>query len=260
MFKLLFYRQSIASMALLLGVLLALTSHDSVVSANQSNDETELKIALALSDVIRASRTEIASLQSRINDPEIGDKGLGGDVILSNILTRLKNDKGFDPSASDPDSLEGHLLRAQLASIQEIADENQTLINKQGVGFKGFVPAVFAQMINERFSAKVGEDAELKVTAPMHLVRNRKARPDQWERTVIEDRFSSEKWVAGELFAEESEDTGGKAFRVMVPEYYGEACLACHGNPKGEMDITGHPKEGGALGDLGGAISITLYR
>jgi len=45
-----------------------------------------------------------------------------------------------------------------------------------------------------------------------------------------------------------------------VPEYYGEACLACHGNPKGEVDITGHPKEGGALGDLGGAISITLYR
>ena len=38
-----------------------------------------------------------------------------------------------------------------------------------------------------------------------------------------------------------------------------ESCLACHGSPKGEMDITGYPKEGGKLNDLGAVISITLY-
>ena len=46
----------------------------------------------------------------------------------------------------------------------------------------------------------------------------------------------------------------------MVPEYYAESCLSCHGTPKGEMDKTGYPKEGGKVGDLGAAISITLYR
>jgi hypothetical protein len=45
----------------------------------------------------------------------------------------------------------------------------------------------------------------------------------------------------------------------MVPEYYVESCLACHGSPKGQMDITGYPKEGGKLNDLGAVISITLY-
>jgi len=46
----------------------------------------------------------------------------------------------------------------------------------------------------------------------------------------------------------------------MVPEYYGESCLACHGTPKGKMDITGYPKEGRKLNDLGAVISITLYQ
>ena len=36
------------------------------------------------------------------------------------------------------------------------------------------------------------------------------------------------------------------------------SCLSCHGEPKGELDITGYPKEGAHEGDLGGIISITL--
>jgi hypothetical protein len=53
---------------------------------------------------------------------------------------------------------------------------------------------------------------------------------------------------------------GRPAYRVMVPEYYAASCLTCHGGPKGEMDITGYPKEGASENDLGGVISITLYR
>ena len=47
--------------------------------------------------------------------------------------------------------------------------------------------------------------------------------------------------------------------RTAVPEYYAASCLSCHGGPKGEIDITGYPKEGGKEGELGGIISITLY-
>ena len=36
-------------------------------------------------------------------------------------------------------------------------------------------------------------------------------------------------------------------------------CLNCHGDPKGELDITGGKKEGGQLGELGGAISVVIY-
>lgn len=222
--------------------------------------DAELKIALSLADVLRASRTEISNQQDHINNPEIGDKGLGADVLERNIIKRLAANGKPDPTKADANTLEGRLLLAQMASIREITNESQTLINSKGIGFKGFVPAVFTRLVNERFGEKVGADAELKVTAPAHLVRNRKARPDKWERDVIENRFSASDWPTGQLFSENSEDSRGKAFRVMVPEYYGQACLSCHGPNKGDMDITGYPKEGGAVGDLGGSISITLYQ
>ena len=52
----------------------------------------------------------------------------------------------------------------------------------------------------------------------------------------------------------------GRSQRTLIPEYYGPSCLTCHGSPQGEIDITGFPKEGAREGDLGGIISITLYR
>jgi len=232
----------------------------SLTSQTALASDAELKIALSLADVMRATRTEIANQQSRINDPDIGDKGLSSDVISNNIIERLAASGKPDPSKADATTLEGRLLLAQIESIKEIIDESQTLFNTKGIGFKGFVPAVFARLVNERFGEKVGADAELKVTAPLHLVRNRKARPDKWERSVFEDRFSAADWPKGQLFSENSEASRGQAFRVMVPEYYGQACLACHGSPKGDTDVTGYPKEGGKLGDLGGSISITLYQ
>ena len=226
-----------------------------VAFANENN----LSTALLLADILRAARTEIAGQQPVINNELIGDKGLTGDVVQQRVLERLEELGIADGLAQPADAREEKLIDAQLESIREILDENQTLINNKGIGFKGFVPAVFAQLTNERFGEKVGDLAEIKVTAPLDLVRNRKARPDKWEQVVIETRFKSDDWVRGELFAEDADGSRGAAFRVMVPEYYGEACLACHGGPKGEVDVTGYPKEGGHAGDLGGAISITLY-
>ena len=46
---------------------------------------------------------------------------------------------------------------------------------------------------------------------------------------------------------------------MMVPDYYAASCLSCHGEPKNSLDITGYPREGAKLGDLGGVISISLF-
>jgi len=228
--------------------------------ANLSATENDLQIALTLANILRSARAEIASQQAHINDPKVGNKGLTGDVIVDNVLSRLAKDHEFDLNSLEKDSLSSRLVNQQLQAMREIADENQALFNRKDVGFKGFVPAVFAQLVNERFGENVGDLATIKVTAPLHLVRNRKARPDSWERKVIEEKFSSSDWKTGSLYSELSKDKKPAAFRVMVPEYYGDACLSCHGAPKGELDITGYPKEGGVLGELGGAISISLFR
>ena len=225
-----------------------------------ASEEDDLDIALSLANALRAARTVIADNQALINDPLVADKDLSGANVVRDTLVLVNKDADPDPLPIDADTKYGRLLQALLDSIKEVMDENQRDINTPDVGFKGFVPAVFARLVNERFSEKVGQEAEMKVTAPTNLVRNRKARPDEWERNVIDTKFDTSDWQRGELFSEVTTSDQRPAFRVMVPEYYGKACLACHGNPKDEIDITGYPKEGGKLGDLGGAISITLFR
>jgi hypothetical protein len=119
---------------------------------------------------------------------------------------------------------------------------------------------VFGRLVNERFKEKVGDQARIKVTAPVSLVRNRAARPDAWETEHIQEELLDPSWPKGQVFAATTEQNGREAFRILVPEYYSAGCLTCHGEPKGEIDITGYPMEGGRLDDLGGVISVTLFR
>lgn len=222
-------------------------------------EDEDADIALSLAHFLRSARTVISVNQDLINDPTIGDKGLSGSAVLAEAEKRYEAATGTDPGSIDPESREGRLLQAQMQAIVEVMDENQGTINQEGLGFKGFVPAVFARLVNEKFRMTVGHDADVKVTAPRELIRNRKALPDDWEQQVIQSKFKLPEWEKDQIFTAQSTSNGRPAFRTLIPEYYGEGCLSCHGEPKGEIDVTGYPKEGGKLGDLGGVISITLF-
>ena len=223
-------------------------------------EEAELDIALSLADMLRASRTVIANNQPLINDPDQTDKPLSGEIIVAQVIDLLAESGTISAEQLSGDSRLARYLQFKTDAIAEVIDENQKLFNQPGLSFKGFVPAVFARLVNERFSEKAGGDAHVKVTAPMDLIRNRRARPDDWELDVFENQFKSDDWRHGERFTASTTVGGREAFRVMVPEYYGQACLACHGAPKAELDITGYPKEGAELDQLAGAISITIFK
>jgi hypothetical protein len=233
-----------------------------VLSAGQAQaaDPSELDMALGLSRLLQSARAVISAEQDRINNAALGDKGLTGDVVLARGMATFKEETGTDLSAVDPNSRYGKLLAAEMKAIREVMAEAQSSINKPGVGFKGFVPAVFGRMVTEQFQQIAGRDAEIKVTAPPELVRNRKARPDEFETEAIRSKLLAADWETGKVFAQAANKGNRDAFRVLVPEYYTQGCLSCHGVPKGELDITGYPKEGGKLGDLGGVISVTLYK
>jgi hypothetical protein len=224
------------------------------------SDDEDKMIADSLAAMLQASRTVISRNQERINNPDIGDKGLDGKTVLDQSVKIYQEATKTDPLKVDSSSRHGRLLRAQMDAIVEVMDSNQKTINQPGVGFKAFIPATFGRLVNESFAKRAAGDAEMKVTAPIDLIRNRKARPDQWEDEVIRDRLLAANWPKGQLFAAVASSNGRPAFRVAVPEYYAASCLSCHGGPKGQIDVTGYPKEGGKEGDLGGVISITLYR
>jgi hypothetical protein len=247
-----------ASRALGLAMILALAGGLPALPV-LADDDADAVIANHLAEYLRSARTVVSQYQDLINDPSKGDKGLTPDRVIAEATAIYEKATGSDPTATDPSGREGRLLRAQMQAIRDVMDEHEAVINQPGTGFKGFIPAVFARLVNEKFAEAVGSEARVKTTAPEDLVRNRKARPDEWENAVIEDKFEQAGWPTGQGFSEDTEVDGRPAFRLIVPEYYKASCLACHGEPKGEMDITGYPKEGGKEGDLGSAISVTLF-
>jgi hypothetical protein len=223
-------------------------------------DDDDAADARSLADMLRAARQVISSNQAVINDPNLGDKGLSGQVVLQKAMELYKKNTGTDPATIDPASRHGRLLRAQMDAIVEVTDANQPIINAKGVGFKAFIPATFARLVNEAFERRAKDEAQVKVTAPEQLVRNRKARPDEWEGEVMRGKMLRTDWPRGQTYSADATTRGRSAFRMMIPEYYAASCLSCHGSPKGETDITGYPKEGGKEGDLGAVISVTLFK
>lgn len=229
--------------------------------ALSQSPEQDAKIANSLAAMLRAGRTVISANQERINDPNIGDKGLDGNTVLAEaVKVYQETAKAEDPRSFAPNSRHGKLIRWQMDSIVEVIDAHQQTINRQGIGFKGFIPAVFARLVNEAFNRRAEGSAEMKVTAPPELIRNRKAQADQWENEIIRQKLLDAAWPKGQSYTATVQLKGRPAHRTMVPEYYVSSCLACHGSPKGDIDVTGFPKEGGKEGDLGGVISIGLFQ
>jgi len=220
----------------------------------------DAQIAKSLATMLSAGRTVVSRHQNTINDAKLGDKGFDAKSVLAEAMKIYQDAAGVDPMSIDPNSRHGKLIRMQMDSIAEVIGAHQETINRKGVGFKGFIPAVFGRLTNESFGRRAVGLAEMKVTAPSQFIRNAKAKADDWESSVIRDKLLTASWPKNQPFAAEAPSRGKAAHRTAVPEYYGASCLSCHGSPQGEIDITGYPKEGGKEGDLGGVISITLYK
>jgi hypothetical protein len=248
---------SVAGAALCAAFMLAFVTNGPAASGTAEEDA---QIGTSLATMLRSVRTVISKNQDRINDPNIGNKGLDGKAVLAEAAALYQQSAGAAAASIDPNSLHGRLIRIQMESIAEVMDVHQETINRQGVGFKGFIPAVFARLVNETFGRRAAGMADMKVTAPPELIRNPKVRPDEWELDVIRTRLMSASWPRDQPYSASGEKDGKPAQRTLIPEYYGSSCLACHGSPQGEIDITGFAKEGAKEGDLGGIISITLYR
>ena len=231
---------------------------NSPTAAPQSDEDAQ--IAQSLANMLRAGRLVVSRHQDSINDPNLGNKGFDSKTVLNEAIKIYQGAGGIDPMSIDPNSRHGKLIHMQMDAIAEVIDAHQQTINRKDVGFKGFIPAVFGRLTNESFGRRAVGLAEMKVTAPPQFIRNVKAKADDWEGGVIRDKLLLASWPKDQSFAAVVQTGGKVAHRTAVPEYYGASCLSCHGSPQGEIDITGYPKEGGKEGDLGGVISITLFK
>ncbi|MFQ5451215.1 MAG: DUF3365 domain-containing protein [Nitrospinaceae bacterium] len=223
------------------------------------SDDQKKEVGTEVTSLYRAARGVIAKNQKLINDASKGDKGLTADKVIAAAKANYKAATGKDFKLAPKSTLKGQTQAALLAAIKEVMDNGQPVINEKGKGFKGFLPAIFAKQMGDVFNKNMGGKAYIKLTAPKNYVRNRANRPDKWENDVIENQFKKPGYEKNKVFVANAKHKGRPAFRLILPEYYKKACLNCHGEPKGAKDITGGKKEGGKLGELGGAISFVVY-
>src|SRR2546425_475743 len=209
-----------------------------------------------LAVLLDAGRVTVGANQSLINDPEKGNKGFTPEVFEKQVIEKFKERAGVDlidlKNERVPEMAK-KLLPALIDAEKQVVADYQIVINKQGVGFKGFIPATFGTQAAAKFRAKTG--VYLKQT--MNPPRNPKNTPDEFEARVLKAFADPSYPRHGEKIVSDAVD-GGKAIRVMLPLFYLKGCLACHGEPKGEKDISGYMKEGAKEGDLGGAISVKI--
>ena len=103
--------------------------------------------AALLAGFLRAGRKVISRHQALINDPKGGDKGLSGERILRETVEQFESAQGIELKSVDPQSPSGKLIQVLMDSIDDVMVENQSAVNAEGVGLKGFLPAVFARLV-----------------------------------------------------------------------------------------------------------------
>ncbi|MEK6632906.1 MAG: DUF3365 domain-containing protein [Nitrospirota bacterium] len=221
----------------------------------QQRAEAE-ETARLLAKLLQAGRLVIEQNQTLIDDPHKGDKGFTPEVFERQMYEIFRQRTGIDLSApatttalAMPPLARTH-LPALIDAGKEVVRDAQVVINQRGIGYKNFIPATFGSQTATRFSKR--SQVRLKQTAIQP--RNPKNEPDEYEASVLH-------WLSGrpnsDTYVSELTESG-RTLRVMMPIYYQRACLVCHGEPKGEWDISGYPKEGAREGDLAGAISVKI--
>jgi len=215
--------------------------------------ESEKLLARSIADYLVAGRAVIAVNQSIINDPSRGDSRFTPAVYDTLVRYEFRKMTGMD--ISDVQKGGTDLFSSSLGALHESAmgviNMFQARINRPGKGFKGVNPAMFGTWVSQDFNKKTGiglKQTSLKYRAPYN-------QPDDFETSILKQYESSGKQVP---YYEETSENGKTFARYIVPLYITSECLACHGEPAGELDMTGRAKEGYKEGQLRGGISVVV--
>jgi Protein of unknown function (DUF3365) len=214
--------------------------------------ENEAEIAEHLIELIKIGRVIVSEQMDNINDASKADKGFTGDYMAGQVLERFKKHSRLDLRIPNVVP-QANLYLALVQSEKDVVHEAQPIINRAGISYKGFIPAVFAQRVEDQFYTKSG--VRMKLMSIDY--RNANSKPDDFEAEVLR-MFSDSRHPKGKPYMRSSMVDGRPVLRMMSPEYVSQTCLTCHGEPRGKLTVGGMKKDGWKDGDLAGAISVVL--
>ena len=149
----------------------------------------------------------------------------------------------------------GRVLAQQMDAVWEFMASNQDRLEqisytKEGV-YQGLHCAIVGRSIGLLFTSQSDYTTRFVNFNP----RNAADEPDEFEAAAL-NAFAGQRGCTE--YYEVTDYNGEEVFRYSAPMRIEQNCLECHGEPKGEIDVTGFPKEGWTIGDVGGAISIIM--
>lgn len=172
---------------------------------------------------------------------------MGADALWNYSLQRTQAENEAREKAE--------VLASEMRATWDFIDMNQDVINRDENGnfrTKTLVCVVAAKSVSTLFTSNT--DYIIRFTG--ETPRQKANAPDAFEQEAF-DAFRADSSLASYSGVRTDEETGQRVFRYSEPLYVTESCLECHGEPAGEIDQYGYPKEGMKVGDIGGAMSIT---
>ncbi|WP_261428823.1 ATP-binding protein [Berryella wangjianweii] len=172
---------------------------------------------------------------------------LGANVAWTASNQRTQTEKELHEQA--------RALAKQMDAVWEFMVANQdrlsqVAVREEGV-YQGLHCAIAGRIIGQSFTRESDYTTRFVNSSP----RNRAGEPDEFESRALA-AFNADSDQAD--YYGFSEYRGKEAFRYLAPMTVEQACLQCHGEPVGELDVAGYPKEGWSIGQAGGAISIVI--
>lgn len=203
--------------------------------------------------LLKVGRSIVAERQPLINDARKAHKGFTGEQMGREVMERFRAQTHIDLAQPTHDAYQD-LLLAMVQAEREVIADAQLVINRPGIGFKGFVPSVFARKVGEKIFAKTG--VTLKLTGMSCRLPGH--HPDDFEAEVLR-MFADPRHPKGQQYAKATIVNGKPAVRVLNPDYADADCLTCLCNegPMSGWNMAGM-KAGWNEGALVGAISIVM--
>ncbi|MEK7762525.1 MAG: DUF3365 domain-containing protein [Nitrospirota bacterium] len=189
-----------------------------------------------------------------LDEQEEIEKGFTPDVFERQLMDVFHSRSGIDLRDLDAARIPARakkLLKELVLISKQVVVEAQPEIHRRGGGSKEFIPAIFGARTAARFTERTR--VRLKQTAL--VPRNPLNAPDTTERTALKV-FADPSYPLEKVISEVTAKSG--LLRLMFPLYTTRRCLDCHGEPKGELDRSGYPREGLKLGQNAGAISVVI--
>ena len=148
---------------------------------------------------------------------------------------------------------EARTFAREMDAVWQFMYLSQPVINNTTSGiyeFKGLHCAIVGKSVGALFS----KDNDYTIRYTNFNPRSIQDKPDDFEAAALTAFNESD---VREYYGRAELD-GQERFRYLQALAVDESCLECHGEPAGEIDITGKAKEGWTLASVGGAISIAV--